>query len=248
MQSRRAYGQNEASGAVSGSLMPTGRVIVLTRNSTSAGCRGHGASMNVCIAQAAAAIYRVKTISIRKPTVERLRSRTIDFSGGFVRRVKFRPGASPTGTDAAIVNSFSLSLQSHSGIIIRQTIPGSAGSNRQPICRVKAEKPDAASARTPRRCERSTPGRPARQSEETVRADAAHAERDDADPSVAIESIELQTLGNQWANQVSTDRPMKKKKILPTHGHTPRVSMEAAKACGRFLLNNFPSTSIRTDY
>ena len=65
--------------------------------------------MNLCVAQAAAAIYRVQTISIRKPTVERFRSRTIDFSGGFVRRVKFRPGASSIGTDAAIAKSFSLS-------------------------------------------------------------------------------------------------------------------------------------------
>ena len=52
--------------------------------------------MNLCVAQVAAPIYRVKTISIREPTVERFRSGTIDFSGGFVRRVKFRLGVFPT--------------------------------------------------------------------------------------------------------------------------------------------------------
>src|SRR4030095_3433388 len=178
--------------------------------------------MNVCVAQAAAAVYRVKTISIRKPTVERLRSGTIDFSGGFVRRVQFRPGASPIGTDAAIVNSFSLWLQSHSGIIVRQTIQGSSGSNRQPICRIKAEKTDAASARTSHvgsnlQLLEGQPGK----ARETVRADAARAERDDADPSGAIESIELQPLGNQWSNQVRNNRPMQKQQIVPTHGHNP---------------------------
>src|SRR6266850_7926839 len=164
--------------------------------------------MNVCVAQATATTYRVKTIPIRKPTVERLRSRTIDFSCGFVRRVKFRPGASPIGTDAAIVNSFLLWLHSHSGVIVGQTIPRSSASNRKPTCRVKAEKPDAASARTPHvganvQLWESQPGK----ARKAVRACAAHAERNDTDPSGAIESIELQTPGNQWANQVSTDRP-----------------------------------------
>src|SRR5262245_53580683 len=167
--------------------------------------------MNLCVAQAAAAISRVKTISIRKPTVERFRSRTIDISLWFVRSMKFRPSASPIRADATIVNTFSLWLRAHSGIIVRQAIPRSSGSNRKPICRIKTEKPDAASARTPHigahvQFLESQPDK----ARESVRTDAAHAERDDADPSRTIESIELQTRRNQWSNQVSADRPMQK--------------------------------------
>src|SRR5262245_12561796 len=178
--------------------------------------------MNLCVAQAAAAIQRVKTISIREPTVERFRSRTIDISLGFVRSMKFRPAASPIRADATIVNSFSLWLQTHSGIIVRQAIPRSSGSNRKPICRIKAEKPDAASTRTPHiGANVQLLESQSSKAREPVRTDAAHAERHDTDPSRAIESIELQTRRNQWSNQVRNDGPMQKQQVMPTHGHNP---------------------------
>src|SRR5262245_2727420 len=178
--------------------------------------------MNLSVAQAAAAIHGVKTISVRKPPVECRRSRAIDFPGGFVRRVKFHPGAFPTSADAVIVNSFSLWLQTHSGIIVRQAIPRSSGSNRKPICRIKAEKPDAASTRTPHiGANVQLLESQSSKAREPVRTDAAHAERHDTDPSRAIESIELQTRRNQWSNQVRNDGPMQKQQVMPTHGHNP---------------------------
>src|SRR5262245_65716519 len=136
--------------------------------------------------------------------------------------MKFRPAASPIRANATILKSFSLRLQTHSGIIVRQAIPRSSGSNRKPICRIKTEKPDAASARTPHigthvQFLESQPDK----ARESVRTDAAHAERNDTDPSRAIESIELQIRRNQWADQVGTDRPMQKQYIMPTHGHNP---------------------------
>ena len=45
--------------------------------------------------------------------------------------------------------------------------------------------------------------------------DAGHPERDDPDPSGAIESIELQSLWNQRPNYLRTDRPMQKQQIVP---------------------------------
>src|SRR5437870_13013647 len=78
--------------------------------------------MDVCVAHPALLVHRVKTITVSEPPVERFRSGTIDFSRGFVRRVKFRAGASLVDAYAAIVNGSPFYLPSYSGIIVVKAI------------------------------------------------------------------------------------------------------------------------------
>ena len=133
--------------------------------------------------------------------------------------------------------------------------PGACDVHCDGVCGVKAEEPDAGLAAIGnvgadvKFGERGEHGERRR----CAKTDSGHSKRDDANPRLALKSVDFKWCGDYRSQEGGIDRPMGKEQVVPRLRHDPWAAGERPKSreetpAEAHVLDTALGTTIRSKY
>ncbi len=204
--------------------MPAAAAIVFVPISTSAACRGQAACRMAIQWSPPAGVGRIQPETIGQERGERPGRGRFDRPGRAVAAGERGGVTAWIRPFRAVLDPAGLGRRRHPRSVVGQVERRPRALDRQPAPSVQAQEPDP-SPTAPTDVgpdvdlgECAWAGWGGQES----RCDVLHPERDDAQPGLTLERVDLEALRDQRAERLDRDRPMGEQQVDPAHPHDPR--------------------------